>query len=256
MKKAWPMAIAIVLGGLTSLPCGAAEEAITEERKDPVGYWKFDEGEGTVVNDASGNNYHGLILKDGKHTRWVDGRNGKAIEFLGKRKTRNENGCVRIPLMGEYDFSKGITFDAWVKFNTVDTRGARFGLVTNARYNDSGPGFHIFFAWGGLYFRTGEGPGKKVCDTRSNRSQTKFEADLWYHIAVTYDGSVVTLYLDGKEIAASEPGVSLSKGRNEFYIGSTANGYAYGMEGIIDEVRLYDHARSPMQILKAAKFAR
>ena len=37
-------------------------------------------------------------------------------------------------------------------------------------------------------------------------------------------------------------------------IGAAPGGAAYGLEGAISEVKLYDYARSAVQVLKAARF--
>ena len=44
-----------------------------------VGAWHFDEGQGNIAHDSSGNNNHGTIYG----AKWVDGKFGKALEFDG-----------------------------------------------------------------------------------------------------------------------------------------------------------------------------
>ena len=45
-----------------------------------VGCWHFDEGQGNIAYDSSGNNLHGTIHGT---VKWVDGYYGKALEFDG-----------------------------------------------------------------------------------------------------------------------------------------------------------------------------
>jgi hypothetical protein len=45
-----------------------------------VGYWKFDEGSGTVAYDSSGNNKTGTIVNA---PTWVAGKLGSALDFNG-----------------------------------------------------------------------------------------------------------------------------------------------------------------------------
>ena len=47
---------------------------------DMVGYWPLDNGTGTTAYDHSGNENHGTLYNE---PTWVDGINGKALEFDG-----------------------------------------------------------------------------------------------------------------------------------------------------------------------------
>ena len=48
--------------------------------KELVAYYSFDEGEGNVLHDLSGNGNDGTIYG----AKWVDGKYGKALEFDGR----------------------------------------------------------------------------------------------------------------------------------------------------------------------------
>jgi len=47
--------------------------------------------------------------------------------------------------------------------------------------------------------------------------------------------------------------LALTKGIGTVSIGSFRGGYAYGFDGIIDEVKIYNYARSATDILKDSK---
>jgi hypothetical protein len=49
-------------------------------RADLVGWWRFDEGSGTVAYDSSGNDHDGTIYGS---PSWVSGVGGSALEFDG-----------------------------------------------------------------------------------------------------------------------------------------------------------------------------
>jgi parallel beta-helix repeat protein len=70
----------------------------------------------------------------------------------------------------------------------------------------------------------------------------------WHHAAATYDGSSWYLYLDGNLDGTASPGQPANAGTNvptvvgsSLNTGSTAAGY---FAGVIDEVRIWDHART------------
>lgn len=216
----------------------------------PIAYLNFEVDTGLVVRDESGNGHDGIVMADGKRTAWGQGRLGKALEFDADRNTRHENGCVQIPKMGGQDFTKGLTVELWVKFKTVDTTGTRFHLIDN---ENAAGGFCFFLAWRALYLSAPDASGK-LTHLHTNPAQIMFETETWYHLAATFDGSVARIYLDGWEVAASEPGFVIKKGRDEISIGAAPGAATYGLEGSISDVKLYDYARSAVQVMKAARF--
>ena len=55
--------------------------AYSTESSKAVGVWLFNEGEGDVARDSSGNNHHGQILAG---VKWTEGTSGSALKFPGK----------------------------------------------------------------------------------------------------------------------------------------------------------------------------
>jgi len=242
-------------GAEQETPGGAAGTPKAGAARGLIGYWSFDEGAGAEVADASGNSHHGAIMNDMLCVSWVEGRNGNALAFTGNQKTRGENGSVRIPGMDEYDFAEGVTVEAWVKPARALKRAGTYEIVSNT-VSDRGTGFRLLISWEALRFSSGEGGAGKSWGAVSNPTHTRIEREIWRHVAGTYDGSVFRVYADGEEVGASEPGLELTKGRKEIYIGSYCGGYAYGFEGVIDDVRVYGSALSPLEILRHAKLER
>ena len=74
----------------------------------------------------------------------------------------------------------------------------------------------------------------------------------WYHAAVTYDKQNIKVYLNGSLLGTTTNTSSLTK--PHFTIGARANGgnggsgIAYPFKGQIQDVRLYDHCLSPMEV--------
>lgn len=242
----------LVLLAASLIALVSPETSSEEAEPKLVGYWRFDEGEGLVVKDASGNGKDGRVANEGRGVRRVEGRTGNAPEFSGgDPKKRRVAGCVEVPNMGEQDFAKGLTIELWVKFTKIK-RPQTYELVSNT-FGDRGQGFRLMLSWLRLVFSSGEGGAGKTWGAASKAAKTKIEAGVWYHVAATYDGSVYRVYLDGLEVAASGR-LTMTTGRPVLYIGSYNAGYAYGLNGIVDDVRIYNHARQPMEILNDAKF--
>ena len=234
------------------LVLGAGAPGATDD--PPIGSWRFDEGEGAAIADSSGNGRSATVMNEGQGVRWVKGRRGGALEFTGgDPKERGKAGCVRVPDTGGLDFAKGLTVELWVKFTKIN-RPATYELVSNT-FSDRGKGFRLNISWLSLRLKSGEGGAGKTWGVGSRPAKTKIEAGVWYHVAATYDGSAYRVYLDGLEVAANESGLTMTPGRPVIYIGSYSGGYAYGLDGVVDDVRIYDYPRTPRQILAAAKFS-
>jgi len=50
-------------------------------RAELIGYWKFDEGSGTIAADSAGADNDGTLIGD--QLEWVEGRAGGALSLLG-----------------------------------------------------------------------------------------------------------------------------------------------------------------------------
>ncbi|NUQ63189.1 MAG: right-handed parallel beta-helix repeat-containing protein [Pirellulales bacterium] len=77
------------------------------------------------------------------------------------------------------------------------------------------------------------------------------ELGRWHHLAMTYDGSVLKVYVDGREAAAKKIDKERTPGGTPLDIGRRQDGYIY-FQGKIDEVRLYGRALSAEEVKKNA----
>lgn len=72
----------------------------------------------------------------------------------------------------------------------------------------------------------------------------------WYHLAATYDGSIVRLYLNGSEVENSAYSTTIT-GMTPFFIGKYRwedTGDDFDDPGQVDDVRVYDRALSQTEI--------
>lgn len=248
----------IVLAAILALGAtarrGVSSAAAGKEKRGPICYLKFDEGQGDTVKDSSGNNFHGKVLRLGKHSEWVQGKRRKALSFTGMGL--HKNGGVRIPRLGKRSVPKGLTMQAWVKPAMNPNAGSSQNVIISTLDGDRGSGFRLhIFAYkntpsGELIFHFGtdkKGQGGGGVTTYPKRM---LEKGVWHHVAAVYDGSKVTIYVDGEEIATSKPGARYTPGTDYVTVGSYVSGTAYGWNGVIDEVKIYDYTRSPSDIAR------
>ncbi|MCP5303552.1 MAG: tandem-95 repeat protein [Pseudomonadales bacterium] len=213
-----------------------------------VGHWTFD----ADATDSSGNNYDGTL-------------SGNAV--IDTTDSTDQVGEGKLSLDGTGDFvdlsahassfsgmTKG-TVSAWVKF-TNTTRGTIFDL------NDGGnSNFAALFVNNGLlnWQVTVNGITRIL-----EKSTVALNDGAWHHIALTTNGSGNQLYVDG--IALTGSAVSYTNGNassTQFFsnllnvsglqIGAYDNGLIGGeFTGLIDDVRVYDHALTTGEITTLA----
>jgi hypothetical protein len=86
--------------------------------------------------------------------------------------------------------------------------------------------------------------------------QTALQDNQWYHVAVTYDGATWNLYLNGKLdgiTTINQPVQNLSIQHAGLGTALNSTGTANGrFDGSMDEVRIWNYARSQAQILATA----
>ena len=220
-----------------------------------VGYWPFEEPQGTAVLDASNRDHAGEIMNDSRGVKRAPGRTGNALEFSGgEAGQRNQAGALALKGMEQVDWSQGLTVELWVKLNKFD-RPATYELVSNT-VGDRGPGFRFVISWQSLALRSGEGGAGATWGAASQPSATALKVGEWMHVAATYDGSVFRVYVDGALAGESAPDLKLTPGEGRISVGSYRGGYAYGLDGLVDELKLYNVARSPAAIMADARLGR
>lgn len=145
----------------------------------------------------------------------------------------------------------GFTIEAWVKVRSIP--GENPGIVVGRRFlgtNDSD-------LWGLYVCMTGCTAGYASFACRSGGvsrfavvSLASINDQNWHHLAGTYDGSVARLYVDGVPQGAgiSDPGVTVPVAGGNLYLGQNAPGRNDQFDGLIDEVRLWNVARTGAEI--------
>lgn len=80
-----------------------------------------------------------------------------------------------------------------------------------------------------------------------------FDTNIWYHIAATYDGTTLKLYLNGNEIGTKAYTSTQEIGMNNLGIGcrstnATGTSVTGGASKRMNDVRIYDHCLSPLEV--------
>src|SRR5215510_9249799 len=197
-----------------------------------VAYWKFDEGSGTIVADSSGNGNNGTLVNG---PVWTAGRVGNALYFDGV----NDN--VTVPDSNSLDLSSAFTLSAWV--NPAATFTDYRSIVAK------NPPYYLY-ASSSWYCPDGSPLGGFSTDRINPVCQpSPLPTNTWTHLAVTYNGSTLTLYRNGVAVANSNVSATLSPTTLNLQIGASQFGEYF--KGLIDEVRIYNRALTATEIQAA-----
>ena len=209
---------------------------------DLLGWWKFDDGTGTVAVDSSGNGNDGVFIQD---PEWVAGKFGSGLLFDGQGGERVSLGGLDIP-------SGAMTIACWLKASNLDTPGNDPRMVSKANGGANNDHWWMFSSSRisnekFLRFRLKTNDGQ---DTSEMKAGT-FEVGEWIHGAIWWDGTDMKIYKNGEEVGtlakggtsvALDPAVQAAIGNQP--IGAENRPF----EGIIDEVRIYTKALSVAEI--------
>jgi hypothetical protein len=106
---------------LASIVLLAAAACTQAQDLDLLGWWKLDDGTGTVAADSSGNGNDGTFVGD---PEWVAGKFGSGLLFDGQGGERVALGGLDIP-------SGAMTIACWFKANNLDTPGSKQTILTH-----------------------------------------------------------------------------------------------------------------------------
>jgi hypothetical protein len=213
-----------------------------------VGHWTFngqdmDWGQSTAeARDVSGQNNHGDVVGFGEEGA-VIGKVGQALEFDG------EDDYVGVTHQS-YFTQVPFTASAWFKLDQLPSAKGNYEFIIDKK-DSSGPPWHAWI----LYV---DNPSNKidffVTDSSGSGSgyilsDSAVSTNTWYHAVATIDSSYnMKLFVDGsQQIGTDNPG-SIYTSDSYLVLGSEGTGYGYELDGLIDEVRVYNRALSPEEV--------
>src|SRR5436190_9461951 len=206
---------------------------VLEDRATPAGLvaaYSFDEGSGTTVADASGNGNSGTLA----NTVWnAAGKAGSALSFNGTNSRVNINDAASLHL------TTAMTMEAWVRPSTISSawrdviyKGDDNYYLMATSTNSSRPVSGIIA--GGSY--------------AESIGTSSLVANTWTHLATTYDGATLRLYVNGTQVSSLAKTGSITTSTNQLQLGGDSI-YGQYFSGLMDDVRVYNIALTAAQVL-------
>ncbi len=216
------------LGGYSNV--ASATTSSTPPSSGLVAAYGFNEGTGGTVADASGNGNTGTITG----ASWsAAGRYGSALVFNGV------DNLVRVASSASLNLGSAMTLQAWIQpsvaqsgWRTIMQRQVDAWFLNAS--NQNGP---LLPAGGGTF------GSATVYVSGSSASPV----GAWTHVALTYDASMLRLYVNGVLATSQARTGAIQSSSNPLWIGGNLP-YGEYFQGLIDEVRVYNRALSPAEI--------
>jgi len=135
------------------------------------------------------------------------------------------------------------SFAAWIKVYQNPPTNENY-FITHQSDSTTHVGFYLYYANSAdtlqltaNYFKGGVSDNYRTYDV-------DLDDDGWHHVALTFSGTTLKIYLDGSQVGAdlTVSGNGTSGGSDVFAIGNpgAAASSSNIMEGLIDDVRVYD----------------
>ena len=199
-----------------------------------VGHWTFD-GKDMIKNvaDSSGQGNTGYMVAAATSSQQVAGVLGQALKFNGT--TQYVKGPSNIVS------SSVLTYSLWVKFNVLNSNKAIISM--NTGLNDR-------------MEKVESGTNNRLQGNASFSALTPTNSITigpWYHVALTSDGTITTIYLDG--VVGPTTGLTtFTTFSPVLAIGGRDNLLFFN--GTIDDVRIYNRALSAAEVTQLYKLGR
>lgn len=218
----------------------------------PVGHWKMDEkvsGDSKTIYDSSGNGNDGTTV-DGANNTGMDctkpGKIGSGCQLDGV----DDYTSVSDPANGSLDFAfNDFTIGTWVYIPASDSN--LHIIAGKWNYSDVNYGYSLVVYNGSYGIQLGSNP-TKISWYDFNYS-APIITGVWQYVSATIDrDGLVRMYVNGIQTGtkdvSSYSGVDLSNSYS--LIAGSRNGSGYYFSGTIDDVRIYNYARTQEQIIE------
>lgn len=210
-----------------------------------VAHWPMEEVKDGALADTSGKGHDGALFGNGAPTV-VEGIAGKALEFRPE-----DEGGFTIANSDTLNLPDGLTVMAWVKPMDRNRSTEVLCMKGDKSGDPPWPGWRFRFAWTRIMFEFGTTDGRE-CSAIS--PEWSVPAGFWSHVAATYDGKTIRIYVNAVLVAEQAvEGTLAPQPRSAILANYIGRKDAYPFQGAIDDVKVFAGPLSQDEIFKEAR---
>lgn len=189
-------------------------------------YWRFD---GNTDDETGINN--GTIIGN---PQYVSGVQGQALEFDG------DGDRVTVFSDPSLEGFSAMTVSVWFYARAnADSGGSRFISKSNGASGDDY----------GLLMRPGNQPEFALRDKATIKTTTVISLNTWYHLAGTYNGSTMKIYLNGVEENSTAANGAITDNNGVLSFGGHGTTPSTReLDGLLDDARIYNRAINAAEV--------
>ncbi|MEI7719909.1 MAG: LamG-like jellyroll fold domain-containing protein [bacterium] len=244
MKKLFTLLFGI---GFLLIPTASAYALSPSLSSGLVSYWKLDEVSGNAADATSTN-----TLLNNNSVIYVSGKFHNAASFDG---LSSQSLSISDTSQSGLNFASGapFSFGFWMKA-ALPTDG--FDKAVFSKINTGG-GYSLSLENGGwpharigsLLLQNEISPQSSTYSDHIYGAPSTLNDNLWHHVVVTYDGSLVTMYVDGTKVVDRIVGAISGSSTEDFMLGfGVAKGAHDYFDGQLDEVGVWGRALSDSDV--------
>ena len=197
----------------------------TRNENKLVARWHLDGDYEDSTGNGNGGTKHGDV-------HFVDGVNGKAASFDG------ENDYILVEDAPILDITDEITIEAWVKLNELNRKqcfvGKRHGTAASQI---------------GYLLKMGDDNSLAMQFNGFGYNAGALVANMWQHVAGTYDGATIDLYINGEKTGSYNVSGSITSNNAPVYLGAFYySSFTNQFNGKLDEIAIYNKVLAENEI--------
>ena len=194
-----------------------------------VASYSFNEGSGTTLIDRSGKGHTGTI----SGATWTTlGKYGRALTFDGV------NDWVTVADAADLDLTTGMTLEAWVRPSSLGS-----WRTVILKQSPGGLAYSLYASNEQSLVESDVNIGADV----GAAAPAALAVNTWSHLAVSYDGTALRLFVNGVEVDSRPLSGSMLTSTGVLRIGGNSV-WSEFFAGRIDEIRIYNRALTPAEI--------
>lgn len=208
---------------------------------------KLDEGQSDVAYDSSGRG-NDSTLEGSPKPNWISGYIDGALDLSGDLDYLEVTSDARDSTNASdfddvYSRTPAMTIALWVKVNSTPASPSTNWWIASKGY--------IFGGWvlnGWSNYLGFKCVGLTPNDSAVSGGITLTDGN-WHHIAGTYDGTTISLYVDGVLKDSKSASGTLRWTHHKVWIGDNSAVQDYGIDGAVDDVRIYGYGLGSTHIV-------